>query len=166
MSRLLLLNDKKNKLKFPLPVVNCSFNACRTCHYCCQWCDYVTDTGCSAPDTYEMLSLCNAFPILIGHGESRNPSLGLWNDQFPAEFGAFVPLGRECLATMDERQRVLFQKAANFINNGLTDFTLFEQCLDYFIHIRVFSNPFHAKKHFKILKTPTQIVNLLSANNI
>ena len=152
-------------LKFPLPVVQCSFDICRICKYCCQWCEYITDKGCSAPGSYEVLSLCKSFPVLIGQGLSRNPSLGLWEDQYPPEFGAFVPLGRHCMATMDERQRAIFQTAAKWINQGKREFVLYEECMDYFLLITV-QDPIKQKNRSdKIEKTPTEIITILSVEN-
>ena len=131
-----ITNELKN-LKFPLPIVKTIFTTCKTCKYCCQWCDYISETGCTAPSNYEMLSLCNSFPILIGSGYGRYPSLGVGSDQFPPEFGAFVQAGNHCLSLEDERQRSFFQFAAKKLNEGKRKFSLYLQEEDFSIYIEV-----------------------------
>ena len=120
-----LITDKETKIKFPLPVIETSFNACKDCKYCCQWCEHITPNGCNAPSDYKLLTLCKSFPILIGPGDGINPSLGLADEQFPSNFGAFVPLGNKCLSLQDEKQRIIFQEAARYLNEGFRNFTMY-----------------------------------------
>lgn len=160
--------ENQNVLRFPLPKVQCSFNICKVCQFCCQNCNYISPYGCTAPNnTQEVpyLDVCKSFPILIGHGAGRNLSLGSFEEQFPPEFGAFVPLGRHCMATLDERQRIIFQLAAKWINDGKREFVIYDQCDDYFILITV-SDPLKIKLQYNDRLDPTTIVKLLSIDPI
>ena len=151
-----------SKIRFPLPKISCSFDICARCRFCCQWCAYVSEKGCTAMESYEVLSLCKAFPILIGPGEGRAPSLGVSEDQMPPEFGAYVPLGNHCLATLDERQRSLFQFAAHLLNYGHRRFALYQAESDYFVLIRVTEPPLKSEQRQQVELSPTEIVQILA----
>jgi len=133
--------DSANEIliKFPLPIIKVQMSQCAICKFCCQWCAYISDSGCQAPKDYELLEVCNAFPILIGNKDSRWPSFGIeqQGDVYPPEFGAFAVFGRSCQSTQDERQRTIYQLVARLINEGNRHFSIYEQCEDYSIHIRV-----------------------------
>ena len=154
------VNDESNHPRFPLPVVVCSFDTCKKCKYCCQWCKYLGPTGCAAPSDYALLDLCRSFPILIGSPEGRNPSLGIGADQFASKFGAFVPLGNHCLATSDERQRAVFQLAAKWLNEGQRQFTIFLAEDDFFVLIEV-KEPRLNSESTLVSNSPTHIVESL-----
>jgi hypothetical protein len=128
---------KESLIKFPLPLIETSFNACVDCKFCCQWCEHITPKGCNAPAEYDLLPLCKAFPILIGPSEGINPSIGLYEEQYPQEFGAFVPLGNHCLSAQDEKQRIVFQEAAGYLNKGYREFTIYYEEEKYYILINV-----------------------------
>lgn len=151
--------ESPSELHYPFPEVSCSISVCMDCKYCCSDCEYVSEEGCQAPDDYELFSLCKSFPILMGHGESRNPGLGYWYEQFPPEFGAFVPLGRKCQAVADERQRIIFQLATNWLNQGKRNFTIYNEMNDYFLLITVKND--NTIKRSTENETPTVIVKKL-----
>ena len=159
--------ENTTTLRFPLPKIQCSFDICKKCQYCCQECHYITSNGCSAPNDTQIvpyLDVCKSFPILIGHGIGRNLSLGIFEEQYPPEFGAFVPLGKHCMATLDERQRIIFQLAARWINEGKREFIVYEQCADYFVLITVI-DPLKNISPSNNELNPTQIVELLAADS-
>ena len=124
-------------IKFPLPIIKISMSQCAICKFCCQWCQYITDHGCTSPSDDPLLEVCQAFPVLISNKDSRWPSFGIESDGdvYPPEFGAFAVYGRMC--TQDERQRAFFQFVARQINKGKRSFSVYEECEDYNILVRV-----------------------------
>ena len=119
-STLPLVDGNTTKINFPLPIIEVQMSQCEICKFCCQWCGYISEKGCTAPADYNMLEVCRAFPVLIGNSDSRWPSFGIEGDGdvYPPEFGAFAVFGRNCQSTQDERQRTLFQLVARLLNNG------------------------------------------------
>ena len=126
-------------IKFPLPQIKIAMSQCAICKFCCQWCQYITDHGCTSPADDPLLEVCQAFPVLISNKDSRWPSIGIEadGDVYPPEFGAFAVYGRKCQSTQDERQRAFFQYVARTINQGKRSFTVYEECEDYNILVRV-----------------------------
>ncbi|OLS25999.1 MAG: hypothetical protein HeimC3_12730 [Candidatus Heimdallarchaeota archaeon LC_3] len=131
------ISNNETTIKFPLPVIETSFNSCKDCKYCCQWCEYITPNGCNAPSDYELLTICKSFPILIGPGDGINPSLGLIDEQFPSNFGAFVPLGNKCQSVQDEKQRIVFQQAARYLNEGIRNFIIYYEENSITLYIKI-----------------------------
>ena len=136
---LLDANASTINISFPLPQIKISMSQCAICKFCCQWCSYITDQGCTSPADDPLLEVCQAFPVLIGNKDSRWPSFGIESegDVYPPEFGAFAVYGRMCQSTQDERQRAFFQFVARTINSGKRSFTVYEECEDYNILVRV-----------------------------
>ncbi|MFW9929498.1 MAG: hypothetical protein ACFFD1_08915 [Candidatus Thorarchaeota archaeon] len=132
-----LVVENNSKIQFPYPIIQTFFDTCKICKFCCQWCKFITPDGCGAPNEYELLSLCRSFPILIGNGYGFSPSLGLEDEQYPKEFGAFVPIGNHCMSLQDERQRLVFQQAARYINEGFREFVIYTEEEDYYVLIIV-----------------------------
>ena len=126
-------------IKFPLPQIKITMSQCAICKFCCQWCGYITDHGCTSPADDPLLEVCQAFPVLISNKDSRWPSFGIEadGDVYPPEFGAFAVYGRMCQSTQDERQRAFFQFVARTINTGKRSFAVYEECEDYNILVRV-----------------------------
>lgn len=127
------------QINFPLPQIKITMSQCSICKFCCSWCQYITDKGCISPKDDPLLEVCQAFPVLIGNKDSRWPSFGVESqgDVYPPEFGAFAVYGRMCQSTQDERQRILFQYVASTINQGKRSFSVYEECADYNIYVRV-----------------------------
>lgn len=126
-------------IRFPLPLIKISMSQCAICKFCCQWCQYITDKGCTSPADDPLLEVCQAFPVLISNKDSRWPSFGIEadGDVYPPEFGAFAVFGRMCQSTQDERQRAFFQFVAREINRGKRSFTVYEECEEYNILVKV-----------------------------
>jgi hypothetical protein len=139
-------------IKFPLPKIKIIMSQCAICKFCCSWCQYITNKGCTSPTNDPLLEVCQAFPILIGNSESRWPSFGIESqgDVYPPEFGAFAVYGRSCQSTQDERQRLIYQFAAQLINGGKRSFSIFEECPDYTVYIQVL-DPLLSKNKEKLL---------------
>lgn len=133
------LSETEIKISFPLPQIKITMSQCAICKFCCQWCQYITDKGCTSPPDDPLLEVCQAFPVLISNKDSRWPSFGVEadGDVYPPEFGAFAVYGRMCQSTQDERQRILFQYVARTINKGKRAFSVYEQCEDYTIFVQV-----------------------------